>query len=241
MLDIFGDYLTRLTRLFHTVHSVGTLDLNSFLSVALIFAEGHKVSRKENLWALFSCTLAFPVWDILVLLASVSLHWTGHHRSPLRTNSLRVGGGHPHKPPPRGRHYRETKMRKSRSSPVQLAQASTSDDEGEEEAALTSLHSLSIQLLDLMHTLHTRAASIFAAWAQEGSGTSEGASGDGEKPIDAATGTLWATCWCPLLQGEQQHGTLGDWFGGCCFFLSVWIYVSIMVWGQFFFFLFGSL
>ena len=75
-----------------------------------------------------------------------------------------------------------------------------SDDEGEEEAALTSLHSLSIQLLDLMHTLHTRAASIFAAWAQE----SQPGQGEGDRPIDAATGTLWATCWCPLLQGWSK-------------------------------------
>lgn len=94
-------------------------------------------------------------------------------------------------------------MKKSQSSPTQLAQASTSDDEGEEEAALTSLHSLSIQLLDLMHTLHTRAASIFAAWAQEGSENNGGG-----KPIDAATGTLWATCWCPLLQGQSPLAVL---------------------------------
>ncbi|XP_070186725.1 Golgi-specific brefeldin A-resistance guanine nucleotide exchange factor 1-like isoform X2 [Littorina saxatilis] len=127
----------------------------------------------------------------------------GHHRIPPRSNSLRekYGGGHPHKPPPRSRQHRESKMKKSRSSPTHLATApSASDDEGEEEAALTSLHSLSIQLLDLMHTLHTRAASIFAAWAEEGDGEG-GASGDGGKRIDAATRTLWATCWCPLLQG----------------------------------------
>lgn len=129
----------------------------------------------------------------------------GHHRICPRSASLREkrGGGHPHKPPPRSRHHRETKMKKSQSSPTQLAQASTSDDEGEEEAALTSLHSLSIQLLDLMHTLHTRAASIFAAWAQEGSENNGGG-----KPIDAATGTLWATCWCPLLQGQSPLAVL---------------------------------
>lgn len=135
----------------------------------------------------------------------------GHHRISLRSSSLREkrGGGHPHKPPPRSRHHRESKMKKSQSSPTQLAQASTSDDEGEEEAALTSLHSLSIQLLDLMHTLHTRAASIFAAWAQEGSENNGGG-----KPIDAATGTLWATCWCPLLQGESPVGAWGGWRRG---------------------------
>nr|KAG5707576.1 hypothetical protein BaRGS_001124 [Batillaria attramentaria] len=125
----------------------------------------------------------------------------GHHRSPVRSHSMREkrGGGHPHKPPQRVRHQRDSKMKKSKSSPIQLGQASASDDEGEEEAALTSLHSLSIQLLDLMHTLHTRAASIFAAWAQEERQNSE--SGVDRQHVDAATGTLWATCWCPLLQG----------------------------------------
>lgn len=93
-------------------------------------------------------------------------------------------------------------MKKSQSSPTQLAQVTTSDEDGEEEAALTSLHSLSIQLLDLMHTLHTRAASIFAAWAQEGVHGNDGVSGI-EQPIDAATGALWANCWCPLLQGRS--------------------------------------
>ncbi|XP_076459823.1 Golgi-specific brefeldin A-resistance guanine nucleotide exchange factor 1-like isoform X2 [Babylonia areolata] len=127
----------------------------------------------------------------------------GHHRSPIRSSSMRErrGGGHPHNPPSRSRYHRDSKMRKSRSNPTQITQASASDDEGEEEAALTSLHSLSIQLLDLMHTLHTRAASIFAAWAQESCGSTEQVANQGEKPIDAATGTLWATCWCPLLQG----------------------------------------
>lgn len=131
----------------------------------------------------------------------------GHIRSPPRSNSMNIrdkrGQGYPHKPPQlRGRPSKESKMKKSNSSPVRLAYiSSASDDEGEEEAALASLQSLSIQLLDLMHTLHTRAASIFAAWAQEGEGVGSAEAVDGHKPIDAATGTLWTTCWCPLLQG----------------------------------------
>lgn len=44
-----------------------------------------------------------------------------------------------------------------------------------------------IQLLDLMHTLHTRTAQIYRWWAEE--------SGDVEQP------SLWAVGWCPLLQG----------------------------------------
>lgn len=44
-----------------------------------------------------------------------------------------------------------------------------------------------IQLLDLMHTLHTRTAQVFRWWAEEG-GASEGVS-------------LWPQGWRPLLQG----------------------------------------
>lgn len=120
----------------------------------------------------------------------------GHHRSPQRSNSLteRRGAGRRHVPPARARVHGGS-MKMSKSHPTNLAQNSTSDDEGEEEAAMTKYHSLSIQLLDLMHTLHTRAASIFAAWAQEERQSA------GSHQVDAATGTLWASCWCPLLQG----------------------------------------
>ncbi|XP_074647787.1 Golgi-specific brefeldin A-resistance guanine nucleotide exchange factor 1-like isoform X2 [Tubulanus polymorphus] len=84
-------------------------------------------------------------------------------------------------------------MKRSRSSPshLQQQQQQTSDDETDPETVTGGYHSLSIQLLDLMHTLHTRAAAIFSSWADESNNGS----------IDAGTSTLWAQCWCPLLQG----------------------------------------
>ncbi|ESO85819.1 hypothetical protein LOTGIDRAFT_130403 [Lottia gigantea] len=81
------------------------------------------------------------------------------------------------------------KMKKSSSSPS-VTNINNSDDDSEHDNMAASLHSLSIQLLDLMHTLHTRAANIFSSWAKV---DSEG--------IDAETSSLWAKCWCPLLQG----------------------------------------
>uniref|UniRef100_A0A182JBH8 Uncharacterized protein n=1 Tax=Anopheles atroparvus TaxID=41427 RepID=A0A182JBH8_ANOAO len=48
--------------------------------------------------------------------------------------------------------------------------------------------SISIQLLDLMHTLHTRTAQIFRWWAEEGGAVPQCSS-------------LWSQGWCPLLQG----------------------------------------
>ena len=66
---------------------------------------------------------------------------------------------------------------------------------------------LSLQLLDLMHTLHTRAATIFSSWAEEERERQRNAEPrepylEGQPGIDAGTSTLWTKCWCPLLQGE---------------------------------------
>ncbi|KAK3091515.1 hypothetical protein FSP39_020408 [Pinctada imbricata] len=87
------------------------------------------------------------------------------------------------------------KMKKSNSSPSHLHSADCSDEEGEGEGTASGLASLSIQLLDLMHTLHTRAASIFTSWAQEE------VPGEEREVIDAGHSALWSKCWCPLLQG----------------------------------------
>ncbi|XP_058062506.1 Golgi-specific brefeldin A-resistance guanine nucleotide exchange factor 1 [Anopheles bellator] len=54
--------------------------------------------------------------------------------------------------------------------------------------------SISIQLLDLMHTLHTRTAQIFRWWAEEGGAVPQCAS-------------LWSQGWCPLLQGIARLAT----------------------------------
>lgn len=53
-----------------------------------------------------------------------------------------------------------------------------------------------LQLLDLMHTLHTRAASIYSSWAEEQQHLEAAA-----RKIEADSQTLWTSCWCPLLQG----------------------------------------
>lgn len=53
---------------------------------------------------------------------------------------------------------------------------------------------IAIQLLDLMHTLHTRTAQIFRWWAEEG----------GNIPQCTA---LWSQGWCPLLQGIARIST----------------------------------
>ncbi|XP_077538391.1 sec7 domain-containing protein garz [Haemaphysalis longicornis] len=80
------------------------------------------------------------------------------------------------------------------------------DDEDRLEGAPSEYQHVSVQLLDLMHTLHTRAASILqpSDLVPEVLLSSAGLplSGDLSR---LATGTqrptLWNSCWCPLLQG----------------------------------------
>jgi golgi-specific brefeldin A-resistance guanine nucleotide exchange factor 1 len=55
--------------------------------------------------------------------------------------------------------------------------------------------SITIQLLDLMHTLHTRTAQIFRWWAEEGGSTPQ------------CESALWIQGWCPLLQGIARIST----------------------------------
>lgn len=69
-------------------------------------------------------------------------------------------------------------------------------DDDEDEGVPASYHTVSLQLLDLMHTLHTRAASIYSSWAAEQRHLETGG-----RKIEADSRTLWAHCWCPLLQG----------------------------------------
>ncbi|XP_039215978.1 Golgi-specific brefeldin A-resistance guanine nucleotide exchange factor 1 isoform X3 [Crotalus tigris] len=73
---------------------------------------------------------------------------------------------------------------------------STSEDEDEDESVPASYHTVSLQLLDLMHTLHTRAATIYNSWAEEQHHLKIS-----EKKIEANSRALWINCWCPLLQG----------------------------------------
>ncbi|XP_018410095.1 PREDICTED: Golgi-specific brefeldin A-resistance guanine nucleotide exchange factor 1 [Nanorana parkeri] len=93
---------------------------------------------------------------------------------------------------------KENIMRRSRVS-NQRQYRSHSDDE-EDETVPASYHTVSLQvshdLLDLMHTLHTRAATIYSSWAEEQHHVETA----GEK-ITADSRTLWLNCWCPLLQG----------------------------------------
>nr|XP_013815728.1 PREDICTED: Golgi-specific brefeldin A-resistance guanine nucleotide exchange factor 1-like [Apteryx mantelli mantelli] len=90
-------------------------------------------------------------------------------------------------------------MRRSRASSQHQAHAHS--DEDEDESIPASYHTVSLQvsqdLLDLMHTLHTRAATIYSSWAEEQRHLEPAG-----RKIEADSRTLWSNCWCPLLQGK---------------------------------------
>ncbi|XP_042312385.1 Golgi-specific brefeldin A-resistance guanine nucleotide exchange factor 1 isoform X3 [Sceloporus undulatus] len=90
---------------------------------------------------------------------------------------------------------KESSLRHMRAS-SQHQHRSPSEDEDEDESVPASYHTVSLQLLDLMHTLHTRAASIYNSWAEEQHHLETAG-----KKIEADSRTLWTNCWCPLLQG----------------------------------------
>ncbi|XP_074855930.1 Golgi-specific brefeldin A-resistance guanine nucleotide exchange factor 1 isoform X11 [Carettochelys insculpta] len=92
------------------------------------------------------------------------------------------------------RFKKKPKERRSRASSQH--QSHSHSDEEEDESVPASYHTVSLQLLDLMHTLHTRAATIYSSWAEEQCHLE--AAG---KRIEADSQTLWSSCWCPLLQG----------------------------------------
>ena len=115
------------------------------------------------------------------------------------------------------------------------------------ETLLDLMHSLDsddllhFQLLDLMHTLHTRAASIFSSWAEEeqrtrsGESVVSGGSCQGSlENIDAGASSLWIKCWCPLLQGERSltcryRHVWWHYYGlfmKCCVLLMLWLSIS---------------
>uniref|UniRef100_A0A1B6C7R4 SEC7 domain-containing protein n=2 Tax=Clastoptera arizonana TaxID=38151 RepID=A0A1B6C7R4_9HEMI len=63
-------------------------------------------------------------------------------------------------------------------------------DESDSEELPSGYHQVPIQLLDLMHTLHTRTAQIYKWWAEENAETD--------------LTSLWSQGWCPLLQGISR-------------------------------------
>ncbi|KFO94316.1 Golgi-specific brefeldin A-resistance guanine nucleotide exchange factor 1, partial [Buceros rhinoceros silvestris] len=98
-------------------------------------------------------------------------------------------------------HSKSSRLKKKpKESSTRRSRVLSQHDEDEDENIPASYHTVSLQvsqdLLDLMHTLHTRAATIYSSWAEEQRHLETSG-----KKIEADSRTLWSNCWCPLLQG----------------------------------------
>lgn len=91
---------------------------------------------------------------------------------------------------------KSSKNRDGRKSRPNSARRRYDDSSDEEIDTLDQYHMVSIQLLDLMHTLHSRTAQIFKWWRDEAD------QGQGAEEYD-----LWEVAWKPLLQGIAQFCT----------------------------------
>ncbi|CAB3230204.1 unnamed protein product [Arctia plantaginis] len=91
---------------------------------------------------------------------------------------------------------KSSKSRSGRKSRPNSGRRRYDDSSDEESDTLDQYHLVSIQLLDLMHTLHSRAAQIFKWWRDEA-----------DQAPNAEEYDLWEVAWKPLLQGIAQFCT----------------------------------
>ncbi|KAM3959628.1 LOW QUALITY PROTEIN: sec7 domain-containing protein garz [Aphomia sociella] len=91
---------------------------------------------------------------------------------------------------------KSTKSRDGRKTRPSSAKQRYDDSSDEEDETVDQYHMVSIQLLDLMHTLHSRTAQIFKWWRDEAD------QGQGAEEYD-----LWEVAWMPLLQGIAEFCT----------------------------------
>ncbi|XP_026741827.1 Golgi-specific brefeldin A-resistance guanine nucleotide exchange factor 1 [Trichoplusia ni] len=91
---------------------------------------------------------------------------------------------------------KSSKSRSGRKSRPSSGRKNYDDSSDEEVDTLDQYHMVSIQLLDLMHTLHSRTAQIFKWWRDEAD------QGQSAEEYD-----LWEVAWKPLLQGIAQFCT----------------------------------
>ncbi|XP_047992703.1 Golgi-specific brefeldin A-resistance guanine nucleotide exchange factor 1 [Leguminivora glycinivorella] len=83
-----------------------------------------------------------------------------------------------------------------RKRPGSARRGSYEDSSEEEDDTQDQYHMVSLQLLDLMHTLHSRTAQIFKWWRDEA-----------DQEQGAEEYDLWEVAWKPLLQGIAEFCT----------------------------------
>ncbi len=95
---------------------------------------------------------------------------------------------------PRLQQQQQAKTKSARRHNQQQQEVVAKSDESDvEDQFVASYETLSIQLLDLLDTLHNKAASVFVQWAEE--------QREKNSAVDSVVSSLWSRCWCPILQG----------------------------------------
>ncbi|XP_063386835.1 Golgi-specific brefeldin A-resistance guanine nucleotide exchange factor 1 [Cydia fagiglandana] len=91
---------------------------------------------------------------------------------------------------------KKQKAREGRKRPSSARRASYEGSSEDEDDTQDQYHMVSLQLLDLMHTLHSRTAQIFKWWRDEA-----------DQEQGAEEYDLWEVAWKPLLQGIAEFCT----------------------------------
>ena len=94
-----------------------------------------------------------------------------------------------------------TGLKKRKSTQSATSSPATSEDEAEIVETINNTYdAMSLQLTELMYTLHTHASSIFEKVPDDGSQSQQSSPSD-VTAHDQSMNFLWTKCWCPLLQG----------------------------------------
>ena len=102
----------------------------------------------------------------------------------------------------RSRKVSPTGLKTRKSTKSATNSPATSEDEAEIVETINNTYdAMSLQLTELMYTLHTHARSLFEVLPDESS-QSQSSKDDGVKSAhDKSIEFMWCKCWCPLLQG----------------------------------------
>ena len=98
-------------------------------------------------------------------------------------------------------------MRRVQSAPHNVDSYDADESDSESNADLSSeYHHATLQIVKLMHTLHTGAGKIYSSWAEAaGAGSeTEGEAAAAAAAVAAADADLWTISWCPLMQGMAR-------------------------------------
>lgn len=79
----------------------------------------------------------------------------------------------------------------------QIVSTELSQDDEYDDSLGGSYETISLRLLDLLDTLHNKAAGIFTSWSEEKLRNPA----QDVTIVDINTSILWSKCWCPILQG----------------------------------------